>query len=159
MNTVEGDEHRDKMLMGELDSKSLTEMVIISRKNPVYIAQRFIYVLCCLVSSYTYVWFAAFAPPKPESTAFYIMLTFELQFFLSILVTFFVEFEVEGQVQPVRDLQKIAANYAKGFLFWDLLPVLPLQLVEAGGGGRYFYLIKIIRLYIGLDFLDASAIV
>jgi len=37
--------------------------------------------------------------------------------------------------------------------------VLPLQLLEVGPGGEYFYLIKTIRLYIGLDFLDPSAIV
>lgn len=87
------------------------------------------------------------------------MLAFELQFLLSLLVTFFVELEVEGQIQPVRDIQKIATNYVRGGFFWDLLPVLPLQLVEAGEGSQYFYLIKIIRLYIGLDFLDPSAIV
>ena len=103
MNTVEGDEHLDKILKDSMEkakaeSKPILEMIIISRQNPLYIAQRFIYVLSCLVSSYTYVWFAAFAPPTQGTTPFYIMVAFELQFLLAILVTFFVEFEVEGQV-------------------------------------------------------------
>ena len=61
----------------------------------------------------------------------------------------------------MRDIQKIASNYVRGFFVWDLLPVLPLQLIGMGVGEhtKYFYLIKIVRLYIGLDFLDASAIV
>lgn len=40
----------------------------------------------------------------------------------------------------------------------DLIPVIPLQFIHIAGEERNFYLIKIIRIFIGIDFLNPGAI-
>lgn len=81
----------------------------------------------------------------------------ELYFAVALLLNFFVELKIDGQVQPIRDLQVIAKNYISGYLIFDLLPCLPLQLMDLGGDEKLFYIIKVMRLYIGIEFIDISA--
>lgn len=49
-------------------------------------------------------------------------------------------------------------NYLKGHFIYDLLPVIPLQFIDLGEHTKRFYLIKLIRIFIGIEFLDPSAI-
>ena len=63
-----------------------------------------IYVLFCLVSPYIYTWFAIYGTPDQNSIKYSLMLMFESYFFFSIIFTFFVEIEMDGQIQPVRDM-------------------------------------------------------
>ena len=58
----------------------------------------------------------------------------------------------------MRDLAKIAKNYAKNLFIIDLIPCIPLQLIDLGGQEKDFYLIKNMRLYIGMSFLNVQAI-
>ena len=51
---------------------------------------------------------------------------FETFFTLNIIISFFVEFEVDGKTQPERDLEKIAEHYLKGDFLHNFIPVLPL---------------------------------
>ena len=74
----------------------------------------------------------------------------EIFFVVSLLMNFFVEYKIEGQVQPIRDLQKIAMNYIQGYFFFDLIPVIPFQLLDLNGEEKLFYIIKVMRLYIGI---------
>lgn len=93
------------------DNKSWTEMIIVSKKNPIFAIEHFLYVICCLVSPYIYGLFVVFGAPETDSASYIVMICLESYFFLNIIFTFFVEFEIEGQVMPVRDLQRIAQNY------------------------------------------------
>ena len=87
------------------------------------------------------------------------MICYESYFLLTIVFTFFVEYEVVGQLVPVRDLKKIAENYMKGHFLLDLIPVIPLQLLEVSEQARaIFYIIKFIRIFIGIEFLSPGAI-
>lgn len=86
------------------------------------------------------------------------MLVIESFFLFDVIFTFFVEFEVDGQIQPVRDLKSIAVNYLKGQLIFDVLPLLPLQLIPLKGEERMFYIIKLIRIGTGIEFLSPQQI-
>lgn len=44
-------------------NKSWTDMIIMRKEGYCYVIHNFCFVLCCLVSSYIYVWFAAFGSP------------------------------------------------------------------------------------------------
>ena len=47
----------------------------------------------------------------------------------------------------------------KGRFLIDLLPVVPLQFLDVGKKSRLFFLIKFIRIFVGIEFLDPHAIV
>lgn len=49
-------------------------------------------------------------------------------------------------------------NYAKNQFILDFIPCLPLNLINLNGKEKYFYLIKIMRLYVGMSFLNVQAI-
>lgn len=93
-----------------------------------------------------------------ESSAEKLSFFFEIYFVFSIIFNFVLEYEIVGQTQPIRDLQKIVSNYAKGWFLIDLIPCIPLQLVDLGGKEKDFYLIKNMRMYIGMSFLNIQAI-
>ena len=105
-------------------------MIIVSKKGPVFVVEHMIYVIACLISPYMYAWFAVFGAAEEGSTVFYFAIGIELFFLLNIIFSFFVEFEVEGKVLPVRDLGKIAENYLKGHFMFDFLPVIPFQFLD-----------------------------
>lgn len=49
-------------------------------------------------------------------------------------------------------------NYLGGYFVFDLIPCLPLQLLNLNGEEKLFYIIKVMRLYVGIQFIDISAI-
>lgn len=133
--------------------------MIVRKDGTIYIVQNFCYVLLCLCSSYIYVGFAAFGSPELDSDpGMYATEVFmEIFFVVSLLFNFLVELKIDGQVQPVRDLQRIAMNYIRGYFIFDLIPCLPLQLLDLGGDEKLFYIVKVMRIYIGIEFIDISA--
>jgi len=42
---------------------------------------------------------------------------------------------------------------------FEMFPCLPFQFVNLGGDEKLFYLLKIMRLYEGIQFIDISAII
>ena len=52
----------------------------------------------------------------------------------------------------------IAITYIKGKFLIELVPLLPLQFLNLNGEEKKFYLIKIIRIFYGINNLDPSAI-
>lgn len=82
------------------------------------------------------------------------MITFESYFLFNILFSFFVEFDVDGQIQPVRDLKLIAENYIKGQFIFELIPLLPLQFLPLDGDENRLYIVKLVRIINGIALLD-----
>ena len=71
---------------------------------------------------------------------------FEVHFTLSVIFNFFIEYEDDTSLMPIRDINKIAERYIKGDFLIEALPCLPIQYLDLGGDERRFYLIKIIRI-------------
>lgn len=86
-------------------------------------------------------------------------ISLEVFFTLSVLFNFILEFKQDGSMHPIRDLELIAKNYLSGNFVFDVIPCIPLQYVNIGGREKMFYLIKIMRLYKGIQFMDVSAMV
>ena len=61
-----------------------------------------------------------------EDNHIYIIIAFESIFFFRILLSFFVDYKLEGQSQPVSDLPTIASNYLNTDFLYDFILVLPL---------------------------------
>lgn len=53
----------------------------------------------------------------------------------------------------------MSIRYLKSEFLTDLIPIIPLQIIDLGGNQRFFYLIKIIRLVKGLNVYDVPEIV
>lgn len=116
------------------------------------------YVNLCLISPYIYAWFAVFGTPEPGSFPFTLMIIMESFFVFNIVFNFFVELEVDGKILPIRDLQTIALTYLKGSFIFELIPIIPLQFLPLNGEERNFYLVKVIRIAIGIEYADPTAI-
>ena len=86
------------------------------------------------------------------------MITFELYFLFNIVFTFFVEYDVDGQILPERNLPNIARNYLRNGFLIEVLPTLPLQFLPLGGDENRLYIIKLVRIVNGISLLDASKI-
>lgn len=134
------------------------DFVVISKKSKLYIFWKIGFVLSCLISSYQFTWFAVFGHAIPGTLSYRLMMFFEVYFIISIVFNFFLEYEVQGQTQPVRDLMKIISTYLRGWFIIDVIPCIPLQSIDMGGAEIDFYLIKNMRLYIGMSFLNVQAI-
>jgi hypothetical protein len=105
-------------------------------------------------------------PPLPYGVGEYVLdnstylnYGFESLFAVSIVLRFFVDYYEEGKQFPVRDLTAIAKNYLKtGFVF-DFIPLIPLQeLPLPRGYARFFYIIKVMRLFNGFKLLNVEHI-
>lgn len=59
---------------------------------------------------------------------------------------------------PIRELQTIVKAYLKGSFIFEVIPILPFQFLPLNGNERRFYLIKIMRIGIGIGYFDPSAI-
>ena len=105
-------------------------------------------------------------PPLPYGPADYVLeysnyfnYGFESMFAVSIVMKFFVDYYEEGKQFPVRDLTSIAKNYLKTDFIFDFIPLIPLQeLALPRGYARFFYIIKIFRLFNGFKLLNVEHI-
>ncbi len=52
----------------------------------------------------------------------------------------------EQEFRPVRDLKKIAKRYVTGYFIWDILAVIPFELLFAGEKQQLWRMIKLLRL-------------
>jgi hypothetical protein len=94
----------EENVMDNLANKSFVDLIVIKQDNKYYRLWRGLDVLCCLVSSYFYVYMGAFNHPRYPEPLFIAMLFFETVFLISMVLKFFVEFIKDGQTIPTRDL-------------------------------------------------------
>jgi len=80
-------------------------------------------------------------------------------FAVSIILRFFVDYYEEGKQFPVRDFAAIAINYLKTDFIYDFIPLIPLQeLPLPRDYARFFYIIKVMRLFNGFKLLNVEHI-
>jgi hypothetical protein len=153
------DEHQDSKVF---DNTNIYDKLVISRNNPILAVWKYIYILCCLVSSYFYAFLAAFEHnfDKNDSSTSTTTLSFVFEgiFVINILLSFITEYMPESSQNPERDLSKIATRYLKTEFPLEFITVVPFQLLNLGGYQRLFYLVKIARLHIGFKVFNVHKI-
>ena len=70
---------------------------------------------------------------------------------------FFVEFTVEGDTMPTRNINKIIYRYLTTNFIIDFIPLIPFSFfLDLNGKEKHFYIIKVMRLVNGFRILDVS---
>lgn len=73
---------------------------MISRKGNLNSMLRIINIFICIISSYIYIWMAAFGN-DPGGISFRFMLVFEVLFLIMMICNFFTDFTRDGENIPV----------------------------------------------------------
>jgi hypothetical protein len=111
----------------EQNSSGKSSFFIISTSNRLYKVWQAITICMCLISSYIYINIAAFRMHGYEDEQVTeIFLTFEIFFFIDMIMQFFIERIPQGHTKPIRELEKIAMIYLKGDFIIDIIAICPL---------------------------------
>ena len=102
----------------------LKNMIIIKHKSKFSGFLRLFNVLCCLVSSYVYMWYCAFEDHS-DGWFYHFQIYIELIFFFMMTSKFQTDFIIDGDQTSTTDLLLIAKHYVKTDFVWDLIPLLP----------------------------------
>ena len=86
----------------KLPDQSLSELIVISQDNKLYMVWSSLHVLSCLISPYFYAYYATFTDTANDCNAHYIDVAFEIQFTISFILRFFVEYNEDEYSIPVR---------------------------------------------------------
>jgi len=131
-------------------------MLVIDHQGTFYRYWNIFHVLCCLSSSYIYGYNAAFKATTRDIEIW----IYEGIFVFAIIIEFFVDYIKPGTGANgvrVTDHFLIAKRYFyKGFLY-DLFPCIPFYMLPMEHA-HMLYMVKVIRLIIGLKLLDVAAI-
>ena len=162
---------------GLADGLDISQFVIISHEGMFSMTWTFFDIICCLASSYVYIWLATFGDApylqhmnKDIKTSkevedlqspliMQISLIFELVFAFSILTRFLTDYTPDGETEAVKSLPKISTRYLHTDFFWDLLPLIPLpQFFQtvAPRHAKLLYMIKCIRIINGFKLFNVS---
>lgn len=123
---------------------------VFSPHHPVYVFYDRLMIILHFVSSLCYGYLSAFRH-KHEAEAMAAqeaaMNIVEGLFFINMVANCFKEYQPDHALQPVTECKLIASHYYSTDLLWDLIPLVPLQLLELKRSRhRLFYLIKIVRI-------------
>lgn len=139
---------------------SLSEFVVISQSNKVYVVFNLFDRILCMISTYVYAYISAFRLHSHISKQiFNTYIFFEIVFFISMISRFFVEFTQSSNGVPCRELKMIVVNYLKGDFKIDFICILPLQMIPLKNNRNYlFFIIKMVRFLRGLELFDVQKI-
>ena len=87
----------------------------------------------------------------------YMNLICELIFLIDMLLEFIVQYTDEQTNLPVKNISKIGIRYLQNDFIYDLLPLIPFNIIFTFKYSRLFFLIKCIRLLETYDMLDTGA--
>jgi hypothetical protein len=144
---------------------------VINPHSMVYRLFRSLVVLCCLASSFVYAFYAAFRndvdnDPSQENDPILeienldlIQYVFEGIFLVDMLLKFILEYKddfTSSHVHQVRDVSMISLRYLKTKFAYDLIPLIPFNMVFHFRYSRVFYLVKCMRLLDTFQVLDTG---
>lgn len=143
----------------EYDDHSLNcwELITIDHKGDSYLYYNLFVTMCCLISSYIYVAIAAFRRPNSEEINSAVW-WFEGIFVVDILINFLLTYDDQNLTtadQKEWDIRNTGTHYIQNNLWKDLLPTIPLQLMDMKNDrNQLFFLVKLMRLKKGFNILD-----
>ena len=139
----------------------IIEMLIFSEKNFIYQIFHISVSLLSLLSSYFYLYLAAFRmmPHQVDMPTFlYISDSIEGIFLIYIILQFFKSYSPEGGgdlVKPVRYWTDIIFHYLRNDFLMDFIPIIPFQfLTLKRNRERLFFLLKVLRIFKGTKMLS-----
>ena len=128
----------------------LSKTLIIQHDNCALGLFNVIDIVCCLISSYSYVWLAYFGDDIDYVNIFRLKIIFELIFTISIILKFVTSFIEEGETLPENDHKLIYENYRdNGGMKGDLITWFPIIFFFDCSKAKFFrlfYLIKVFRI-------------
>lgn len=127
---------------------------IIQRSSKFYNCWNIFITASCLSSCYMYSYIAAFGHTNDIQT--YI---FEGIFIFDMLITVLTELPpLDNSDLPERRLQVIAERYLKTQFLWDLIPLVPFQLIKIPYTDQgIFYIFKITRIKRGFKLFNVHS--
>ena len=96
-----------------------------------------------------YAWIACFGLENPENDQGDITTIFEVIFSFSMFLKFMTSYIPEGEINPVKNINKIAANYICSTFKPDVIALFPFVFWLDPSYlyfWRLFYLLKIVRI-------------
>lgn len=128
-------------------------------KHDCYLVQvwHFLFVFSCLTSGYFYGWCALFGVEDDDHDYKVAIYIYETIFSIRIIINFLTEYIPEGDVIPVRNLTAISQLYLNTTFWRDFIPTFPITFflnTRKESTWRVLYLIKIMRLAIGLEIFN-----
>ena len=94
-----------------------------------------------------------------ENSKYHLRYCFEIIFLIDMLAQFFTDYPSNNKTTKynVRELSKIIDRYIKGSFITDLIPLIPLHFLDLyDNKGDLFLLLKMVRLYKGLEFINIT---
>lgn len=137
-------------------------------------------IMCCLASSYFYLWLATFGEDqkgaktnqcypnmsKAEKAQFdqdgaatyQIVLAFEIIFLVSIITKFLTDYRPDGETEHVKSLTKISSRYLHGDFLSDFIPLIPFTYIFKHYlcQAKLFYIIKTVRVLNGFKLFNVG---
>ena len=116
------------------------------------------------MSSYIYLYIAMNADHKTplfgSASTDAIINSMELVYVIDICAKFCLAYTPIGKTVSIRELSKTSKHYLETRFIWDLIPTIPLQLLNLNHHFHYkLLLIKVMRLKRGLEVFDVSSII
>ena len=112
-----------------------------------------------LLTPYLYLTIAAFRIDELFPGKDIVIIIIESFFLVSMILKFFVDYQIEGLTLPEQDLSNIASNYFKGEFLLDFIPLVPLHLIHWTRHREVLFLLtKTLRLHQGFKLLDVQRI-
>ena len=135
-------------------------MFIISHESTFYHFWAAFIIVFCTISSLIYAEISAFGAKQDEY--YYTLIYIESFFLCDFICHFLLDYKANcqsGSSIIVRDISKISYRYMTSTMIWDLIPLLPLQLLAIDNKNHnLMFIMKIIRLKRGISGFDIGKI-
>lgn len=136
---------------------SCQESIIIHQEGNFYRIWELIVILSCIISSYAYMYLAAFGEPTPNSFLYILDYIFLGIFGIDIIIQFLLDYKPEDSYVRVRELILIAKKYLHTQFLFDFIPMIPFHLFTDHPQRKLFFMIKVIRIQKGRSLFSSNS--
>lgn len=154
------DDDEEAMMETRTRKKTCVSYFIIHRNGRLNSMLRVVHIIASMVSSYFYVWLAAFGT-DPDKFQYKVAVFFEVLFGVLMISNFFTDFTRDGENIPVDDVGEIALNYLHNKFAIDMIPLLPISFFLDNSQYKFyriFFVLKIVRVKTGFDAFNIGQI-
>jgi len=108
--------------------KQCLDKLIISHNGAFYYIWYPLMIFLCTTTSLLYIKCIAFR--SIHTMASWLIKYIESIFLIDFILNFFVDYQPPGEYKIVRKFSLIINKYWEGEMLWDLVPLLPLHLIQ-----------------------------
>jgi hypothetical protein len=119
-------QHQEELVFDE-EEKSVLDWLIIRHQGWPWKVWSMLVLAAEMVSGYIYAFFSAYRESGYER----VWVPFELMFLVDMLLHFTLDFNHNKMsLHATRDYELIIFHYIKGDFMWDLIPLIPFQMLS-----------------------------